>query len=91
MIWMVYWSIYCSLFTCPFLWKLIFEPFVGLIMVRGNMGFPLWPKASPWNDRLGSPDAHFYCCLLFYIAGYLVNVVWVWIWVFSSTFDIDAS
>lgn len=90
-IWMLYWRNCWSLFTCSYLWKLIFEPFVGLIMVRGQKGFPLWPKDSPWNDRLGSPNAQFYCCLLAYIVGHLVNVVWLWIWVFPSTFLIDAS
>lgn len=46
-IWMVYWHNYCSLFTCSSLWKLIFAPFVGSIMARGQKGFPFWPKASP--------------------------------------------
>lgn len=78
-LWMVYWSNCCSLFTCTGLRKLIFELFMGLIMVSGHKGSHLWPKTSPWDNPLGLADAQFYCCSLAYIMGQLVNAVWLWI------------
>ena len=91
LLWMVYWSNCCSSFHCTYLWKLLFELFVGMMMVRGHKDFPLWPKASPWNPPLESTKAQFYCYILAYITGHLVNVVQVWIWFFPSTFYLDAS